>query len=207
MDQVLETIQKGGYIMYPLILCSIIALALSIERIYHLRKARVDSKKLMKKLKMIIEKGNYDGALLECESTPGPLARVLATVINMRNLPYDELQEGLKATFLNEIPRLERSLNMLSTIVTISPLLGLLGTISGLMKLFAVISYGKIGNPEALAGGIAEALITTFAGLTIAIPFLIIHNVISTNVDNLINEMERGASELLSFIKEKGERK
>jgi biopolymer transport protein ExbB len=96
---------------------------------------------------------------------------------------------------------MERGLPTLSTMVTVSPMLGLLGTITGLMKLFAVIAGGQIGNSEALSAGIAEALITTATGLFIAIPFLVIHNMLATRVDKIINLMEKSVTELLNYIR------
>ncbi|MEW5946647.1 MAG: MotA/TolQ/ExbB proton channel family protein [bacterium] len=187
--------------MYPLILCSVAALAICIEKLYHLNRAKVAPEKLMEKIKGAVRKKDYQNAIGYCDATPGPVARVLKTAIELRDLPMEEVKEGVNEAVLSETPRMERFLPALSTIVTISPLLGLLGTIAGLMRLFNVIAEGEIGNSAALSGGIAEALITTAAGLVIAIPFLALHNYLSGRVDALINDMEKGVVEFLNFYR------
>ncbi|MEW6201031.1 MAG: MotA/TolQ/ExbB proton channel family protein [bacterium] len=201
METVISLIQKGGPVMYPLLLCSIVALAISIEKIYHLNRARINPEKLMEKIKDAIKRKDFRNAIGYCEATPGPVARVLATAIELRGLTNEEIKEGVEEAVLSEVPRMERFLATLATIVTISPLLGLLGTITGLMKLFNVIYQGEIGNSAALASGIAEALITTATGLIIAIPFLAIHNYLTAKVDSIVNDMEKSVVELLNFFR------
>ncbi len=201
MKAFLEIIQKGGPVMYPLLLCSVVALAISIERLYSLTRANTDPKKLMDKVKEAVRKRDFRVAIGYCDATPGPVANVLATVIDLRELPVEEVREGVNETVLSETPRLERGLPTLSTLITVSPLLGLLGTITGLMKLFNIIAGGEIGNSEKLSSGIAEALITTATGLIIAITFMVIHNLLSTRVDRILNQMEKSVTELLNFIR------
>lgn len=202
MSVVIDIFNKGGFAMYPLLLCSIISLGISIERFYNLRRAAgADVKKMMGKVKEALKKGDYRVAVGYCEATPGPIAKAVATAIDLHKLPLEELKEGVSEAFLSEIPRMERGLPTLSTMVTVSPMLGLLGTITGLMKLFSVIAGGQIGNSEALSAGIAEALITTATGLFIAIPFLVIHNMLATRVDKIINQMEKSVAELLNYIR------
>lgn len=198
---ILGIIQKGGPVMWPLILCSVVALAISIERFYSLKRANTDPNKLMNKVKDALAKGDRGVATGYCEATPGPVARVLATAIDLIGLDPDEIKEGVNEAYLTESPRLERGLPVLSTIVTISPLLGLLGTITGLMELFKVIAGGEIGNSEALSSGIAQALITTAAGLAIAILFLIVYNVLASQVEKLEIQMEKTVVELLNFVR------
>ncbi len=201
MNSIFELISKGGPVMYPLILCSIVALAIVIERFYSLGRAATDPKKLMDKVKDALRKKDYRVAVGFCEATPGPVAKVLTTAIELHELPLEEQREGVNEAFLSETPRMERGLAILSTIVTISPLLGLLGTITGLMELFNVIAGGELGNSEALSAGIAQALITTATGLSIAILFLILHNIVATRVEKLINQMEKAVTELINFIR------
>ena len=191
--------------MYPLLVCSIIALAVSLERFYHLRRAGINASRLMSQIKAKISRGGVEEALGICEETPGPVARVLAASLAAYDRNREEIREVVKASALVEIPRLERFMGLLSTMITVSPMLGLLGTISGLIKIFNVISGGEIGNYTALSAGIAEALITTFTGLLIAIPFMIVYNALSGKVDGIINEMEQRSIELVNYMKSRGE--
>lgn len=201
MNTAISLFEKGGPVMWGLLAVSVIALAISLEKIFNLTRARINPQKLMDKVKSSLRQGDFRGAIGYCEATPGPVASVLSTAIALRELPGDELKEGVNEAILKEVPRLERFLSALSTMVGIAPLLGLLGTITGLMKLFNVISEGEIGNSAALSSGIAEALITTATGLIIAIPFLAIHNWLASRVDVLINDMEKAVVEFINFYR------
>ena len=184
--------------MVPLLLCSVIALIVSVERWLYLRHARVDSSRLMGKIRGALEDGSTEQARGICEATPGPVARVLATALAHFHMPKQELREVAREEALAQQPVLDGHLPWLATIVTISPLLGLLGTISGLIKVFHVIAGGGIGDATALSVGIAEALITTFTGLCIAIPFMVVYNSLSGRVDALLHEIELRVTELLN---------
>ncbi len=201
MNAIFDIISKGGPVMWPLLILSVVALGITIERFYNLRRAMIDPGKLMNKVKQALKNRDSRVAVGYCDATPGPVARVLSAAIDLLGLSSEEIKEGVEEAFLDETPRLERGLATLSTIITISPLLGLLGTITGLMKLFQVIAGGEIGNSEALSGGIAEALITTATGLIIAIIFLILHNLLATQVEKIMNQMEKAVTELLNFIR------
>jgi biopolymer transport protein ExbB len=201
MQPVIDLFSKGGFAMYPLLLCSILGVAIIIERFYSLGRAASDPKKLMDKIKDALRKKDYRVAVGLCEATPGPVAKACASAINLHDLAAEDIKEGVNEAMLTEIPRLERGLPTLSTVITISPLLGLLGTITGLMKLFNVIAGGDIGNSEALSRGIAEALITTATGLILAIAFIFFHNILATRVDKIINQMEKSVTELMNFIR------
>jgi biopolymer transport protein ExbB len=202
---VFELFSRGGPIMWPLLLCSVVALAISLERFFFLRRVHVDGEKLMRTVNQCLGRNNPAEAKGICEATPGPVAKVLAAALARPELPKGEIRDSVRAVALAEIPVLERYLPTLGTVVTISPLLGLLGTISGLMKVFNVIAGGGIGNYNKLSVGIAEALITTFTGLAIAIPFLVVYNGLSSRVDGLVNEMEQRVAELLSRRPDGGE--
>jgi len=200
-----ELFSRGGPIMWPLLLCSVVALAISLERFFFLRRVHVDGEKLMRAVNACLARGNPAEAKGICEATPGPVAKVLAAALAHPELRKDDIRDSVRAVALAEVPVLERYLPSLGTVVTISPLLGLLGTISGLMKVFNVIAGGQIDNYRKLSVGIAEALITTFAGLAIAIPFLVVYNSLSSRVDSLVNEMEQRVSELLARRADGGE--
>ncbi|MFB3880297.1 MAG: MotA/TolQ/ExbB proton channel family protein [Armatimonadota bacterium] len=194
-----DPIVRGGVVMIPLILCSIVALVISIERWLYLRHARVDTEGLMGKIRAALGGGSVEQARGICQATPGPVARVLGASLAHFGMPKDDLREVAREAALAEMPVLDGRLPVLATMVTVAPLLGLLGTISGLIKVFHVIAGGGIGDATALSAGIAEALITTFAGLTIAIPFLIIYNSLSGRVEALTHEMELRVTELLNL--------
>lgn len=204
MGAIMDIFKNGGPVMWPLLACSVIGLALSLERFYSLKRAHTNPEKLMTKVKDALAKGDKGVAIGYCEATPGPVARAVATAIDLIGLDADEIREGVNEAYLIETPRMERGLPLLSTIITISPLLGLLGTITGLMQLFQVIAGGEIGNSEALSSGIAEALITTATGLILAIVFLVAYNIISTQVDRLQNQMEKTVTELINFTRKEG---
>lgn len=194
-----EPIVKGGIVMVPLLLCSVVALIVSIERWLYLKNARVDGDKLMGKVRAALERSSTEEARGVCEATPGPVARVLAATLAHFDMPKDDLREVAREVALAEQPVLDGHLPVLATIVTVSPLLGLLGTISGLIKIFHAIGGGGIGDPSLLPVGIAEAMVTTFTGLAIAIPFLVVYNSLSARVESVTHEIELRVTELLNI--------
>jgi biopolymer transport protein ExbB len=194
-----DPILKGGIVMIPLLLCSVIALVISIERWLYLRHARVDTSRLMSKIRSALDEGSTQQARGNCEATPGPVARVLGASLAHFDMPKEDLREVAREEALAQQPVLDGRLPVLATMVTIAPLLGLLGTISGLIKVFHVIAGGGIGDATQLSGGIAEALITTFTGLSIAIPFLVVYNALSGRVESLMHEIELRVTELLNL--------
>jgi len=201
---VFNLFMKGGIVMYPLLLCSLLAVYIIVDRIRNLRQATINSRELLTKAKTLLLQSNETALRLLLEETPGPVSRVLLTGYELRSLPREEIVEGVKETAITEIQRMNRFLPTLSTIVSVSTLLGLLGTILGLIQIFNVISGGGIGDAEALAAGIGQALITTAFGLMIAIPALIFHNYLQEKVDALAADMEKSLHELVNFIKMEG---
>jgi biopolymer transport protein ExbB len=196
---VFEPVVKGGIVMIPLLLCSVVALVVSIERWLYLKNARVDCEKLMGKVRAALERSSTEEARGVCEATAGPVARVLAVTLAHFDMPKDDLREVAREVAMTEQPTLDGHLPVLATIVTVSPLLGLLGTISGLIKIFHAIGGGGIGDPSLLPAGIAEAMITTFTGLAIAIPFLVVYNSLSARVEAVTHEIELRVTELLNI--------
>jgi len=185
---VFEPIARGGIVMIPLLLCSVIALIVSVERWLYLRNANADSEQLMGKVRSALQRSSPQEARGVCDAT---LAHF--------GMPKEDLREVAREVALAQQPVLEGHLSVLATMVTIAPLLGLLGTISGLIKVFHVMAGGGIGDASALSQGIAEALITTFTGLCIAIPFMVVYNWLSGRVESLTHEMERRVTELLNI--------
>ncbi|MHA2609717.1 MAG: MotA/TolQ/ExbB proton channel family protein [bacterium JZ-2024 1] len=201
MNIVWNFIQAGGWVNYILLAISIVGVAIIIHRFYHLTRATTNERKLLDKAKSFWVQGNATAMELLFEETPGPVSRILASAFQLRNLGREEILEGVKETAITEIQRMNWGLPVLSTLVSVSLLLGLLGTILGLMRIYNVIAGGRIGDPEALAGGIALALTTTAFGLMIAIPFLIFHSILVQKVEGLTAAMERSLHEMLNYIK------
>jgi biopolymer transport protein ExbB len=196
---VFQPLVKGGVVMIPLMLCSVVALVVSIERWLYLRHARGNSEKLMSKVRAALERSSPEEARGVCEATVGPVARVLSATLAHFDMPKDDLREVAREVALAEQPTMDGHLPVLATIVTVSPLLGLLGTISGLIKIFHAIGGGTVADPSLLPAGIAEAMITTFTGLAIAIPFLVVYNSLSSRVEAVTHEIELRVTELLNI--------
>ena len=176
----LDIIQKGGPVMIPIILCSIVALAVVMERFYHLHRVKIDTQKFLDTIVDSIRRNKIKDALQICERTPGPIPQVLRVGILKHDRPREEIREAIEDAAQHEIPRLEQNLGILGTISHIAPLLGLLGTVTGLVRCFQIIQEKSSAmnpiNPGDLAGGIWEALLTTVAGLMIAIPAIVVYN-------------------------------
>lgn len=198
----LEFIIKGGPLMIPLLLSSVIALAVSIERAWYLAKTRADTEELMDDVKLCLQEGKLLEAMQLLKKSKGPVAAILSAGIAYSDRAKEELREHLEEVGQDEIFKMERGLGLLSTIVTIAPMLGLLGTVTGILQSFRVLGnfQGIESNPAALAVGIAEALITTATGLAIAIPTMAVHHWLSTTIERRVREMSRRALELTDLI-------
>jgi biopolymer transport protein ExbB len=203
-----QMIKEGGVLMVPIILSSVIALAVSIERVWHLYRAKIDTGKFMEAITGSIKRNKIIQALELCDQTPGPIAHIVKAGILKHDRSKAEVKEAIEDTGLHEVARLEKNLNILATIAHITPLLGLLGTVTGMMEAFQVIrdkaAIGSPVNPGDLAGGISTALITTAAGLAVAIVFYVIYNYLVSRVENIVLEMEQSATELVTAISQKG---
>jgi biopolymer transport protein ExbB len=196
-------IQKGGPIMIPIILGSVLALAIVIERLFHLHRAQIDTEKFMLGIKNILKKGNIVEAVSICETTPGPIARILKEGIVKHDRSKEEIKEAIEEAGLHEVPRLEKNLTVLITLAHIEPLLGLLGTVTGMINCFMQIQRLQgVVNPSDLAGGIWEALITTAAGLVVAIPVYVAYNYLVSRVEGFVLDMEKSANQLVRILQE-----
>ncbi|OGW84439.1 MAG: hypothetical protein A2987_02425 [Omnitrophica bacterium RIFCSPLOWO2_01_FULL_45_10] len=197
-------VQKGGPMMYLIILTSVLAFGVVIERIYHLNRARIDANRFMEDLSGILKRNKIIEAIEMCNQTPGPVSHIVKSGILKHDRTRSEIKEAVSETAQLEIPRLERHLPILATIAHIAPLLGLLGTVTGMIKSFQVIQQKALSmmpvNPGDLAGGIWEALLATLAGLAVAIPTYVAHNYLVNQVDGLIHDMERSATDLVNIL-------
>ncbi|NQT23617.1 MAG: MotA/TolQ/ExbB proton channel family protein [Candidatus Omnitrophica bacterium] len=195
--------------MILIILCSVIAFAIFIERLWHLRRAKVDTDKFMQAILELIKRNKIMEAIDKCNTTPGPIAHIIKTGILKHDRTREEIRESIQDAGLHEVPRLEKNLGVLATIAHISPLLGLLGTVTGMVKAFQVIEHKAASmmpvNPGDLAGGIWESLITTVAGLSVAIPTYVAYNYLISKVDGFVLDMEKSATDLVNILSTKRE--
>ena len=204
-----DLIVKGGPIMGLIILCSVIAFAVFIERMWYLRNARIDTRKFMRTISSKLKTNKVMEAVDMCNLTKGPIARILKSGIVKYDKSRQDIREAIEDAGVHEVPLLERNLGVLATIAHITPLLGLLGTVVGMLKAFQVIEEKASGmmpvNPGDLAGGIWEALITTVGGLAIAIPAYVAYNYLVSKVDNFVLDMEKSATEVVNLLSEQKE--
>jgi len=202
-----DIVQKGGPMMYLIMLASILAFTVVIERIYHLYRARIDANKFMDSITNILKRNKIIEAIELCNSTPGPIAHIIKAGIIKHDRSKPEIKEAVEEAAQLEIPRLEKHLPVLATIAHITPLLGLLGTVTGMIKSFQVIQQKALMmapvNPGDLAGGIWEALLATLAGLAVAIPTYVAYNYLVSQVDGLVYDMERSATDLVNLLSSK----
>ncbi len=196
----LELLRPGGFIMIPLLICSIIALAIIIERFYTLRISRIMPQSTINELWRWIKKKELNSRKLKLIQESSPLGRILAAGLMNAKHGREIMKESIEQEASQVVHDMERFLNPLGTIAVITPLLGLLGTVIGMIKVFAQIQLAGVGDPGVLAGGISEALITTAAGLTIAIPALIFHRFFIRRVDEMVVNMEQEAIKLVEVV-------
>lgn len=190
--------------MFPLLLCSVLALAIIIERFWTLRASRLAPKALVNDLWGWIKRKELDSKKLRELKDAAPIGRVLAAGLVNAKHGREVMKESIQEEASHVVHEMERFLTALGTVAVIAPLLGLLGTVIGMIKVFAQLQLEGAGNAAALAGGISEALITTAAGLTVAIPALIFHRYFLRRVDEIVVEMEQDALRLVEIVQ--GER-
>ncbi len=195
-----EFVKSGGLLMLPIILCSIVALGIVIERFWTLQRKKVMPDHLMRQILQLHQEDRLDKADLNKLRSSSPLGRILAAGLVNREHSKEVMKESIEEVGRQVVHDLDRYLNTLGTIASISPLLGLLGTVIGMIKVFSVIVTAGVGDPGVLAGGISEALITTAAGLSVAIPSLMFHRYFSGLIDRLVLGMEEQALKLVEIM-------
>jgi biopolymer transport protein ExbB len=186
--------------MYPIILCSVAALAVFLERLWVLRQKRILPPEFIRNVEDLIRKQKISDALFLCQGDPSSIAKVFFAGLKNAGRGMWLVKESIEERGGREASMLEKHIGILSTIANLAPLLGLLGTVSGMIKTFNVISVQGVGNPAPLAGGIAEALITTAAGLTVAIPALVCHRIVRDKAGALIFEMEENSIRMIELM-------
>jgi biopolymer transport protein ExbB len=197
----LEFIIKGGPVMVPLLLCSVISLSIIVERCLSLRRSRILRYDVLQRIEELLRDRKIPEASTLCKRYPSSMTRVLLAAILNHDKSRQEIKEIIEDAGRQEVPVLERYLTILGTIASISVLLGLLGTVSGMIRTFNAIAALGYGHPEALAAGISEALVATATGLAIAIPTLVMYNYFTSKADSLVIEMEKNSLRMLSILK------
>ena len=195
-----ELVKAGGYVMWPIILCSIAAAAIVVERLWTLQESRVIPKELTSKVMQWIETRALNDKMIAALEQNSPLGKVIAAGLANRNRPRDILVERVTDTGRHVVHELERFIGTLGTIASIAPLLGLLGTVIGIIQAFNDISSKGSGDPRILSGGIAQALITTAAGLCVAIPALVGYRYLRGRIEIIVVQMEKEAMRLVDLL-------
>lgn len=201
-----ELVKAGGWLMLPIIICSILALAIVAERLWSLQRSRVMPRQLVAQIWQWSQSGELTDERIQGLRQGSPLGRVLAAGLVNRSHSREVMKESIEESGRHVVHELERFLNTLGTIAAITPLLGLLGTVLGMITVFSVITDVGVGNPGELAGGISQALITTAAGLTVAIPSLFFYRYFRGKVDELVVSMEQEALKLVEVMHGERER-
>jgi len=196
----------GGPIMWPILLCSVFAAAIIFEKFWHLHKMAMDNQDFLSKILEKMKRHEIKDALQICDAANSPIANILKAGILKYDRPRPQIIEAIEDASLYEIPRIEKNLTVLATIAHVSPLLGLLGTVTGMVRCFQAIQSKAAGLhpvlPGDLAGGIWEALLATVAGLIVAIPTFVAYNYLASRINHFILEMEKASTELVNFLTE-----
>jgi biopolymer transport protein ExbB len=196
----LEFLIKGGAIIYPIMLCSVVAVAVFLERIWHLQKSHIIPDHFVRRIEELVIESRFDDALLLCQENYSPMANIMASAL--RNVKQDRarVKEAVEETGKLESAHLERYIEVIGTCSAISPLLGLLGTVLGMIEVFQGVENSGLGDPAFFASGIWKALITTAVGLSVAIPSFIFYKFLLARVDRLIIEMEARSLTLVDIV-------
>lgn len=199
-----KLVTHGGPVMFLLLLVSAVAIVVVIERILHYHREQINSAEFLNGVRTVLKRDNIVEAISICDATPGPVARMVKVSILARDRGREGVREALEEAGLAEVPRLEEKLNLLATIAQIAPVLGLLGSVLGLIKLFTALEErGQFSHFEALAGGVWQALVCTAFGLAISVPAYAAYNYLVKRVNDIVLDMERASSEMLSLLTDK----
>ena len=196
----LELLAAGGWIMVLILASSVVVLAICIERFYTLNPKKIAPPHLLATVWKQLKAGEMDADRLKTLRQSSPLGRILAAGLGNAYHGREVMKESIQEAAAHVVHDLERYLNTLGTIAAIAPLLGLLGTVVGMIRVFAEITTQGTGNASALAGGISEALITTAAGLTVAIPALVMHRYFTGRIDGIVVELEQETIKLVDAL-------
>jgi len=197
---VFELVKAGGWTMIPIILCSIATVGISIERFWALNARKIAPPNLIAQVWIWIKNNQLDAQRMRQLKNSSSLGRIMAAGLSNSSYGRDVMKESIQEAAAHVIHDMERYLSLLGTIAGISPLLGLLGTVSGMIRIFSDITQHGSGNAQMLAGGISEALITTAAGLTVAIPALVMHRFFQRRIDTIVVDLEQQSIKLVDAL-------
>jgi biopolymer transport protein ExbB len=195
--------QSGGPVMHALLACSLIGLVFIIERAWSLYRAKINTQEFLDRVRTaLLKRRNVKEAVTICEEYGGPIANIMKAGLLKYGRPQEEIERTIEAASAHELSRLERGLSVIATVANIAPLLGFLGTVSGMINSFDALARAGLSNPGLVAKGISEALITTATGLAVAIPMLVAYNYFTSRVSKFVLEMETSANVLLETYSE-----
>jgi len=195
-----ELLKAGGFLIWPILLCSVIALAIILERFLALKSSDVAPPELLDRIRRHLKKGDLDSKFINQIEENSPLGRILAAGLRNPNQHRVVIKESIEEAGRHVVHDLERHLQTLGTIANITPLLGLLGTVIGMIKVFSAITTFGVGDPQTLAEGISEALVTTAAGLSVGIPSLMFHRYFKGKINALTVDMEQHALKFMQIM-------
>ena len=193
-------VKSGGWLMLPIIFCSMVSLAIIVERFWSLRIDKVLPKHLVATVWNSVKNNTFQASDIEMLSKKSALGKILSAGLINRNQSRERIKESIEERGREVVHDLERFLDILGTIASISPLLGLLGTVVGMIAVFATITTHGVGDPGALAGGISQAMVTTAAGLSVAIVSLIFYRYFRRRIDTIVVEMESEAIKMVDVL-------
>jgi biopolymer transport protein ExbB len=199
---------NGGPVIWLILIAAAIAIATFIERVLHCHRAQINSAEFLSGVRNVLKRDNVVEAISICDATPGPVARLVKTAILNRDKGRERVREAVEEAGLTEVPLLEEKLNLLATIAQIAPLLGLLGTILGFIRVFKQIQVdGLYAHMNSLSTGVWESLICAAAGIAVAIPVHAGYNYLVSRINKIILDMERASGEIVNIISENGDQK
>jgi biopolymer transport protein ExbB len=206
LESFMQLMGKGGVLMYPILLLSMVSLGIFLERLFALRKERYMPARFLEKLYETLGIKDFEAAKAISSADGSSVARISSGILSNLDLPISRLMEATEESGRYETRSLEKYLPTLQTIASVSPLLGLLGTVIGMIKTFIIIGSQGVGDAQALAGGISEALLTTAAGLSVAIPTMIFYYIVRHRSDSLSLELEKATSTIVNLIFKEGQK-
>jgi biopolymer transport protein ExbB len=196
----LEVIKAGGWVMYPLLLSSLLAVAIIVERAINLRASRVLSPTTVERVTGLVEGGRVDRAIQVCRDHPGLFSSIVLAGLEISDRGEATAKEAVEDAGRHETARLSRYLTALGTIAAVAPLMGLFGTVTGMIEVFRTIAQSGVGHASELSGGISQALVTTAFGLLVAIPALVAYNYFQSRVDYMVTDLERESLRVIRAV-------
>ncbi len=198
-----QFLSHGGPMIWLIVACSALAIVVFIERLLHYHREQINSMEFLNGVRNVLRRDNVVEALSICDATPGPVARLVKVAILSRDRGREGVREALEEAGLVEVPPLEEKLSVLATVAQIAPLMGLLGTVLGFVKVFSVLqAQGSLAHMETMSRGLWQALICTAAGLAVAIPCYAGYNYLVSRVNAIVLDMEKAATEIVNIVTE-----